>query len=265
MTDAHDILRADAPPNGDVPPDWYEAAFGELYPVIYAHRTAEAAAPEADFACDQAGLCPCDRALDLCCGTGRHMGHLLRRTAQVAGADYSPALLRRAQAALGVGAALVRADMRRLPFGAEFDAVFNFFTSFGYFADEADNRQAAREMARVLKPGGRLFMDYMNAAHDVPRLVTHSERDAGGRRIVERRTHDAALRRVNKSIEVLLNGRVEARFAESVRAYERDELCAMLEEAGLRVLRTFGACDGRAFDAEAPRLILVAEKIRKEA
>ena len=262
MTDLRDIDRADVPPNGDVPPDWFEAAFGELYPVIYAHRTPESAAPEAEFARAQTGLGAQDCALDLCCGTGRHIMHLLRHAARVAGADYSPELLRRARGALGAGPLLVRADMRRLPFHPQFDAVFNFFTSFGYFADEEDNRRAAREMARVLKPGGRLFMDYMNAARDVPGLVAYSERDAGGRRIVERRTYDAARRRVNKTIEVRRDGRTEARLNESVRAYERDELCALLEDAGLHVLRTFGACDGRAFDADAPRLILLAAKRR---
>jgi ubiquinone/menaquinone biosynthesis C-methylase UbiE len=138
--------------------------------------------------------------------------------------------------------------------------VFNFFTSFGYFADEKDNRQAAREMARVLKPGGRLFMDYMNAEYDVPRLVASSERDAGTRRIVERRWYDAGLHRVNKTIEVLRDGQPEARMAESVRAYGFGELRMLLEEAGLRVVRTFGACDGRAFGADAPRLILLAVK-----
>ncbi len=260
MTDLRDIVRADAPPNGDVPPDWFEAAFGELYPVIYAHRTPESALPEAEFACAQTELAAGDCALDLCCGTGRHMVHLLRHAQGLTGADYSPALLRQARGTLGAGPMLVRADMRQLPFYGQFDVVFNFFTSFGYFADEEDNRRAAREMARVLKPGGRLFMDYMNAARDVPRLVAHSERDAGGRRIVERRSYDAVLRRVNKTIEVLRDGHTEARLNESVRAYERDELCALLEDAGLCVQRSFGACDGRPFDAEAPRLILLAAK-----
>ena len=264
MTDRLDNARADVPPNGDVPPDWFATAFGELYPVVYAHRTEEAALPEAEFACAKTELGPQDCALDLCCGTGRHMVHLLRRAARVTGADYSPDLLRRARGTLGAGTVLVRADMRRLPFHAQFDVVFSFFTSFGYFADEEDNRQAAREMARVLKPGGRLFMDYMNAGHDVPRLVASSERDVGIRRILERRWYDGVFHRVNKTIEVLRDGRTEARMTESVRAYEYGELAALLGNAGLEVVRTFGACDGRAFDADAPRLILLAVK-RPEA
>jgi SAM-dependent methyltransferase len=262
MTDRPDITRADAPSSGGVPPDWFATAFGELYPVVYAHRTAESAEPEAEFACALTGLGARDCALDLCCGAGRHMGHLLRHAERVAGVDYSAELLGRARTALGAAATLVRADMRCLPFRSQFDVVFNFFTSFGYFSDEEDNRRAAREMARVLKPGGRLFMDYMNADHDVPRLVASSEREAGARRIVERRWYDAALHRVNKTIEVLRDGRLEARMAESVRAYGHDELRAMLGDAGLDVAETFGACDGRPFGAGVPRLILLAVKRR---
>lgn len=264
MTDRLDSARADVSPNGDVPPDWFATAFGELYPVVYAHRTAEAAAPEAEFACVQTELGTPDCALDLCCGTGRHMVHLSRHAAQVTGVDYSPELLGRARSALGSGAALVRADMRRLPFHSQYDVVFSFFTSFGYFADEEDNRQAAREMARVLKPGGRLFMDYMNAAHDVPKLVAASERDVGTRRVIERRWYDTELHRVNKAIEVLRDGQREACMTESVRAYGQGELNSLLGDAGLDVVRTFGACDGRPYGDEAPRLILLALK-RPEA
>ena len=80
------------------------------------------------------------------------------------------------------------------------------------------------------------------------------------RRIVGRRCYGAVLRRVNKTIEVVREGHREACMAESVRAYGYGELSTLLKDAGLEVVRAFGACDGRAFAADAPRLILLAVK-----
>ena len=85
---------------------------------------------------------------------------------------------------------------------------------------------------------------------------------AGGRRIAERRWYDGARMRVNKTVEVYQDGRLEARLSESVRAYRAGELRALLDRAGLCVAETFGACDGRAFGPDAPRLVVLAEKRR---
>lgn len=51
-----------------------------------------------------------------------------------------------------------RGDMRRLParWTGRFDAVLNLFTSFGFFADPADDARVIREFARVLAPDGTL-------------------------------------------------------------------------------------------------------------
>ena len=122
-------MRLDGAADTNIAEDWHQRSFGALYPVLYAHRNVEAAAPEAAFAAQRLGLRPDDRVLDLCCGNGRHMVHLLRHTPRVVGLDYSPDLLALASEQLGNSAGLVRGDMRAVPFGAVFDAVTNFFTS----------------------------------------------------------------------------------------------------------------------------------------
>jgi SAM-dependent methyltransferase len=99
------------------------------------------------------------RILDCPCGQGRH-AHLLAESGyDVDGVDYSAALLKRARER-GTGRQLryTRADMRKLParWNGRFDAVVNLFTSFGFFAEPADDARVIREFARVLKPGGVL-------------------------------------------------------------------------------------------------------------
>ena len=105
------------------------------------------------------GLPAGSRLLDVPCGQGRH-AHLLAETGfRVDGYDLSAELLKRARArGTGPGLRYHFGDMRRLPssWSNRFDAVLNLFTSFGFFADPADDRRVIREFARVLRPGGVL-------------------------------------------------------------------------------------------------------------
>src|SRR3954471_23339944 len=84
------------------------------------------------------------RILDVPCGQGRHAHLLAEAGFDVDGFDYSPDLLAKARTR-GTGANLryTKGDMRRLParWTGRFDAVLNLFTSFGFFAEPADDRQ----------------------------------------------------------------------------------------------------------------------------
>jgi len=105
------------------------------------------------------GLPAGSRILDVPCGQGRH-AHLLGETGfRVDGFDYSRQLLSRARKR-GTRPMLhyIRGDMRQLParWTGQFDAVLNLFTSFGFFADPADDRTVMHEFARVLRHDGTL-------------------------------------------------------------------------------------------------------------
>ncbi|HET8956486.1 MAG TPA: bifunctional demethylmenaquinone methyltransferase/2-methoxy-6-polyprenyl-1,4-benzoquinol methylase UbiE [Solirubrobacterales bacterium] len=107
----------------------------------------------------QAQLAPGDSALDVCCGTGDLALELAGRVApggHVVGCDFSEPMLdlaREKAAERGVaGARFEWADALELPYDAErFDAVT---VGFGV-RNLADLDRGLREMARVLKPGGR--------------------------------------------------------------------------------------------------------------
>ncbi|MCL4215486.1 MAG: methyltransferase domain-containing protein [Candidatus Hydrogenedentes bacterium] len=243
-----------------IPQDWYAQSFGALYPVIYSHRTVEAAAPEAEFAAARLNLNGQETALDLACGTGRHLVHLVKLSKHAVGLDYSTDLLALARRGLGPAAALVQGDMRDLPFQNSFDAVLCFFTSFGYFLDEAENQQTARCIARALKPGGRFFIDHMNAGYVSAHLEPETRRSAEDLTILEERWIDKVSRRINKRTRVLQDDAQRAEFHESVRLYEREELEAALAAAGLRVVCVDGNYDGAAYGPSEPRMLVFGEK-----
>ncbi len=235
--------------------DWFYRSFDALYPVIYAHRTVEAAEPEVAFAIRQLKLKQQDHVLDLACGAGRHMVHLLRHTARVVGLDYSAASLKSARECLGGAGRLVRADMRSIPFGRVLDVVVNFFTSFGYFVRAEENLAVVREVARVLKPGGQFFIDYLNAAFVEKTLVPVSTRQREGYTIRERRWIDRG--RVNKVTEVSRDGAAVGRWEESVQLYNEEGFRELLRQGGLIAESVFGDYKGSPLGEDRPRMIVV--------
>lgn len=103
-------------------------------------------------------LRPGSRVLDLCSGTGDQATALARRGARVAAADFCVpmlALSRRKFAAASLPPRPLAADALRLPFPSRrFDGAT---VSFG-LRNVADLDRALAELARVLKPGGRLVV-----------------------------------------------------------------------------------------------------------
>lgn len=237
--------------------EWFEQWFGEEYLRLYPHRDDEDADRLATLIERQVPL-QGRRVLDLACGPGRHAAQFARRGASVVGFDLSMPLLSRARHRQGPPLDLVRGDMRRLPFRPEsFDLVVNLFTSFGYFADDAQHALVLHGAAQVLRPGGVFVLDYLNAGLVRDTLVPHEEQQVGEQRVaVERRISDDD-RFVIKEMHLVNDGRS---FVERVRLFGREELETLVEGAGLAVRTRLGSYGGDAVAPDAPRVILIAER-----
>lgn len=101
------------------------------------------------------------RALDVCCGLGRHAVGLSAEGYEVLGIDIDEELVAEA-ASLHPDVAFLNLDMRQLDdVGKIFDGVICLWQSFGYF-DEDTNAAVLGSMAERLRPGGRLVFDLYN-------------------------------------------------------------------------------------------------------
>jgi len=234
--------------------EWFEEWFGEEYLALYPHRdTAEA---ERAVALIRRTLPWHDgwRVLDVACGAGRHSRALRDAGARCTGLDLSAALLNRARAFSGVP--LVRADMRALPIRpGSMDLTVNLFTSFGYFATDAEHARALAEMAGTLRPAGWLVLDFLNADAVRARLVPEEETELAGRPVQIRRELTDGGRFVWKRIATA-DGR---NFVERVRLFDASELTDMLTACGVAVRHKFGDYDGALPGPAAPRVVLMGQ------
>jgi ubiquinone/menaquinone biosynthesis C-methylase UbiE len=158
---------------------------------------------------------PGQRVLDVACGAGLLLRAYQDAGAEVAGIDLSPAMLGAAAATLAPGAGLALADAARLPFGT---AAFDLVTcklAFHYFPDPS---RVAAELARVCRPGGQVAVVDRVASDETGRCAAHNR--------LER------LRTPNK-----------------VRVYSAGDLAALLEAAGLAVVRRELLTQAMDFDA----------------
>ncbi len=244
--------------------DWPKRFFrGEIFSPAQPEALA-AAADEARFLARALGLRRGSRLLDVCCGTGRHDFELARRGVEVVGADVTREYLELAKRRAGRARnpRFVRADMRALPFEAEFDAAINVWTSFGYFLDPRDDARALRSIARALKPGGRFLIDVISAAWIVDKCQPrHWGRRGDGAYVLEELELVFGRDPGHVSRWTILKRGEPARRAEFwVRGYDRARLEKALRAAGLRPLKAWGGLDGSRFQRLSQRLVLLAEK-----
>ena len=108
--------------------------------------------------------------LDAGCGEGRHCFGALERGARVVGLDLDLESLRKAAGALrfrgrqkGALAAMLQGDAFRLPFA---DASFDRVICAEVMEHVHDYRAAARELARVTRPGGRVAVTIPTATSE---------------------------------------------------------------------------------------------------
>jgi len=234
-----------------VPPQewWTDPAFwDEMFDFIFPPETLAEGEAEAARAAALLALPSGAAVLDLGCGPGRVAIPLAKAGFAVTGIDAQERHLARARAwadAQRVPLALRRGDISRLPDEAAFDAVLSLYTSFGYYAERADDQRVLDGAFRALRPGGRFLLETAHRDGVVRGLAVRERTLADGRRFREEPAFDP------------MSGVLEARwtvegpagsrgFTTRLRPYAATELAAMLAAAGFRDVRLHRDLDGGA-------------------
>ncbi len=261
--------------------EWFREFFDWLYYEMYSSwQTEDMNRAEAEFVAKALELPLGSKLLDVGCGYARHAVYLARMGYRVVCLDISDYLLEKARERIkrfGVEdkVEIVKMDMRYMNFEEEFDAAYMLFTTFGFFSDE-ENERVVANLAKALKPGGKLLIDVFN-----PLIILHAAYHLGSSRSRE----STAIRRVwweeggyivlvEQAMDILRARVVTKRLflkrdtmeyvgsrTSVIRFYMPYELKNILEKHGFRVIRFYGSCKGDEYTPSSDRMIALAEKI----
>jgi SAM-dependent methyltransferase len=242
--------------------EWWQTGFGPGYLALYDGFLAERTPVEVDQIEALLQLHPPRRILDLPCGQGRHAIELARRGYEVTGVDLSPYMLgvaRERADAIGVRVRWLAGDMREALPGETFDLVLNLFTSFGYFADEADDRRVAVAAASMLEPGGRFLLEVINGQRVMDNFQEREWFTVGQIAVMERRSLDVPTRRmvVERTVSST-NG--DDTSVHVVRLYGGPAVKTMLNAAGFGRVELFGDWDGAPLTPESVRVLAIGTR-----
>ena len=239
--------------------EWFWETYGPL--MFDPQRMAETPR-EVDAIIKMTGLARGARILDCCCGMGRHTMELASRGYNLTGIDLSKGYLNKASdRAMKEGLSIEWNHMNVMDLKREneFDGIINMFTSFGYFDDPDDDVRMLEKLHAALKPEGVLFMEMWGKevlARDFEERVWF-ERE-GVTILLEYGIDLNWTELRNRWLFYRDNKMTEYTF--SHRIFSAAEMARLLGEAGFPIVDIYGGFDGRIYDNQAQRLILVARK-----
>ncbi len=274
---AGEVRTIEAPPASDFAPrprrrrakQWFEEVFEEDHLRTLPGITPRQTQREAEFIHQSlqgnSTSAPNGALLDVGCGAGRHALELAQRGYHVTGVDLSlPMLIRAADSARksGISVNFIHGDMREMTFDSEFDGAYCMFTTFGYFDDDT-NRATLANVARALKPGGKLILDVANRDYLVRDLPTRVWWEGEGCVVLEEVDFNHFVSRLQVQRSIIFDDGRQQEHEISIRAYSLHEIGKLFHQCGLKVTEVSGglALRGNFFGAHSRQLLVVAEKM----
>jgi SAM-dependent methyltransferase len=230
---------------------WFDTPY---YHILYKERNYREAQVFMDNLTHYLNLPEKAKVLDLACGKGRHAIYLNQLGFDVLGVDLSENSILEAQKNTNEHLHFRVHDMR-VPFEEKFDAIFNLFTSFGYFENDDDNLKTLIAIKQSLSDYGFAVVDFMNVANVIANLVPEETKSVDG--------IDFHIKRyfiddhIYKEIDFEDQGQ-KFHFTEKVQALTLPNFQELMTEAGIYLLDTFGDYKLKKFHkTESERLIMI--------
>lgn len=234
---------------------WYASWFDTpYYHILYKGRDYTEAQMFMDNLSNYLNIPEGGKILDLACGKGRHSVYLNSLGYNVKGVDLSEHSIAHAKQFENETLKFEVHDMTA-PYPDTFDAVFNLFTSFGYFEDENCNLETIKAIKAELNKFGFGVIDFMNSNYVIENLVGDDIKTVEGIDFHQKRYVKEGY--IIKDINFVAEGE-QFEFQERVKAFTLQDFEILFEKAGVHLLDVFGDYKLHKYHAKtSERMIMI--------
>ena len=230
---------------------WFDTPY---YHILYKDRDYSEAQVFMDNLTNYLNIPNGGKILDLACGKGRHSVYLNKIGYNVTGVDLSEKSITHAKQFQNDTLKFNVHDMSK-PYLDPFDAVFNLFTSFGYFDDEECNLNTIKSIKAELNDYGFGVIDFMNVNYIIENLVSENIKTVDGIDFHQKRSVKDGY--IIKDISFNVDGE-QYQFQERVKAFTLKDFEMLFEKAGVYLLDIFGDYKLHPYHAKtSERLIMI--------
>ncbi len=237
--------------------DWFTSWFNtSYYHILYKDRNDEDAQLFMTNITEFLELSKDTHILDLPCGKGRHSVFLNSLGYRVTGGDLSENSISYAKQFENDRLKFKVKDMRQA-FKGMYNAVFNLFTSFGYFETDEEDIQVLKNMKDSFLDEGLIVLDFLNVEKVKENLVTKETKIVDGIEFHIKREIKEGF--IMKHISFSDKG-VDHSYTENVKYLDLKKFREYLDCANLSLVHVFGDYKLSEFNSEtSERLIFVAK------
>lgn len=250
--------------------NWWESFYEDTPFELYLARQNQAEVDDTiKFLTEKLGLKPGARIFDQCCGLGSMSIPLALAGFTLVGVDLCGKYIRAAKTEAtqkGIAtASFFQDDACSFVPSESCDAAFNWYTSFGYYEEDAENRKMLERAFEALKPGARFALDFANfqfiTADFQPTMKSSLDSPDGKIAIGRECTLEGGLMKQRWTF-TMPDGKELVQHS-TLRAYMPADIERLFAEAGFVNIDAYGNIDGELLDNDSTRCIVVGQRPKK--
>jgi len=233
--------------------NWFDTTY---YKLLYKNRNEKEARLFIDNILNKINIKPKSKILDLACGMGRHSIYLSEKGFDVVGIDKSKKNILTAKKNENEKLIFFQQEMTK-DINIQFNAIFNFFTSFGY-VDHKYNYKTIENISKNLKKGGLFIIDFLNQKIVRKNIVKYEEKKIENINFKIHRYIENNY--IFKEISFEHN-ETKYNFKEKVMLLDLEDFENYFNKNNLKIIDIYGNYKLSSFDInKSPRLILISKK-----